>query len=159
MTIASTTSIFLFLLIFSVCSFQLFSLGLLVLSTCTRTCSSRRFLSFLLLAMLFELLFDLEVEFLSDAREYFLYVVPCLRTSLEYFVNFLVVSKFHSSLESDLTLVLHLTLVTNQIHSHVLRCMLFDFFEPVEEVDEGFFTGHIISQEYAVSSTIENTRY
>lgn len=99
----------------------------------------------------------LDVKFLGNHSEHFLNVLPGLCTRLEYFVQLVLFGEFHSSLEGDLSLLLHLTFVSNQIHSDVLAGVLLDLFEPLKEVHECLLTSHVIRKENAVGSPVEDT--
>jgi len=81
----------------------------------------------LLLHLEFLLLLLLEVKFFGNTREDLLYVESCLGTSFKCFMNFLSLSKFQSSLESNFPLILKFSFVTDEIHSDVLTSVLFDF--------------------------------
>ena len=65
--------------------------------------------------------------------------------------------KLYCSIESDFPLVFKLTLVTNQIHPHVLSSVLFYFLQPTPQIVESFVTGNVISEENTVRPAIENS--
>ena len=61
-------------------------------------------------------------------------------------------------MQCDLSLLLHLTLVSNEVHTYVFACVLFDFLEPVGEVGESLFTRDIVGEEDTVGTAVEDTR-
>ena len=70
-------------------------------------------------------------------------------------MNSVVMSEFQSTLEGYLSLLFKLSLITNEIDSYVLTGMLFYFFKPLYEVHKGLVSGHVIGQEYTVSTSVE----
>ena len=65
-------------------------------------------------------------------------------------------SEFLCTLESHLSLLLHLCLVAYQIDSYILTCVLLNLFEPFHKVHEGVLPRHIIGEEDAMCTTVED---
>ena len=65
-------------------------------------------------------------------------------------------SKFLGTLEGHFSLLLHLCLVAYQVDSHILTCVLLDFFEPFHKVHEGVLARHIIGEEHAMRTSVED---
>ncbi len=100
---------------------------------------------------------SLHVELLGNRGEDFLNVETCLGRSLETFVDAALSCEFLCTLESHFSLLFHLCLVAYQVDSHILTCVLLDFFEPFHKVHEGVLARHIIGQEHAMRTTVEDT--
>jgi hypothetical protein len=99
----------------------------------------------------------LEVKFLGHHSEDFLYVIASLGTGLKHFMKLILFGKLQSSLEGNFSLLLHLALVSDQVHAHIFTCMLLDLFQPIEQVYEGLFSGDIVGQKHTVSTSVEDT--
>ena len=102
---------------------------------------------------------NLGVQFLASTREDFFNVLPCACTSLEALVNTLTLCKLNCSIEGDFSLIFQLTLVADQVDSHILRSMLLNFLQPTSQIVECLIACDIVRQEYAVRSAIENSCY
>ena len=99
---------------------------------------------------------NLRVKLFSGAREDFLNILTCTCTSLETLVNALTLGKLDRSVEGDLSRVFELTLVSDQVNSHILGGVLLNFLQPAPQVVESLVTGDIVCQEHAVRATVED---
>ena len=63
------------------------------------------------------------------------------------------------SLECDLSLILHLALVADQIYADVLTRMLADFVEPVGQVRKRLLSRDIVGEEDAMRTAVKDTRH
>ena len=107
----------------------------------------------------FRLFKDLGIKFLPSAREDFFNILACTGTSLETFVYSLTLSEFNCPVKCDFSLIFELALVSNQINANIFSSMLLDFLEPTPQIVECFITSDIIGEEYAMRTTIENSRH
>ena len=111
------------------------------------------------LHLLFDLLFDLEVQLLGHACKYLLYVVASLCTGFEHPLDPLLLGEVLSSLYSHFTFVFHFGFVTDQVHTHIFGRVLLDFSQPFQKIHKGLFPGHVVSKEHTVRSSVEYARY
>ena len=108
-----------------------------------------------LLKLLFSLI--LHVELFGNRGEDFLNVETGLGRSLETFVDAALSCEFLCTLEGHFSLLFHLCLVAYQVDSHILTCVLLNFFEPFHKIHEGVLACHIIGEENAMRTTVEDT--
>jgi len=69
-----------------------------------------------------------------------------------YFVSF---GHLDCPLLSHFPLVCQIPLVSHHVHSDIFSGMLFDFRQPLRQVDKRVLSGDIICKKYAVSATVE----
>ena len=107
----------------------------------------------------FSLFEHLSIEFFASAREDFFNVLACASTCLETFVYSLTLCELNCSVKCDFSLVFQLTLVSDEVNSHIFRSVLFNLFQPTPQIVKSFIACDIIGQEDAVCATIENSCY
>ena len=71
----------------------------------------------------------------------------------------LCLGHFDGPLICDLSLILHLALVTDHIYADVLGRMLLHLAEPLRQVGECVLARHVICEEHAVSSSVKDARH
>ena len=97
------------------------------------------------------------VQLFACQGKYFLNVETGLGTRLKELIDAVLLAKLNCPLSSHFTLVFQVCSVANQIDHDVLTCMLLYLLQPVYYVRECLFTGNIVSEEYAMSSSVEYT--
>ena len=73
-----------------------------------------------------------------------------------YLVGF---GHFDGAFVGDLPLLLHLALVSYHVYADVLRRVLLHLRQPLAQVREGLLARHVVSQEHAVRTAVEDTRH
>ena len=66
-------------------------------------------------------------------------------------------SELTSTVEGNFTFLFKLSFISNEVDECVGRGVLLDFLEPVDSVHKSLISGNIVSQEYAVSSSVEDS--
>ena len=71
-------------------------------------------------------------------------------------MDIVLFGELDGSFEGYLPLVFNIRFVSNQIYAHIFWSVLLYLFEPFYEVGKSLITRAIVSQEYTVSSSVED---
>ena len=99
------------------------------------------------------------IEVLSRTGKEILDCEAGLGRSFKALMDIVAFGEFDCAVKRDLALLLQLSLVSNEIDAHIFSGVLLNFLKPVHQRHEGLVARDVVSEEYAVGASVEDSCY